>query len=292
MKFRFQFDHKTSYIKVNRQGTIYILLTIGIGFAATNTMNNLLYIVLSFLLAIMGLSGIFARKNLSGIDFTIIPPPEIYRNTPASFKVILKSGRKKFNIFVEIMGVKRGIPSLSGETEIHLPLVFKSRGPKRIETIKLTSSFPFGFFTREEIYHVSVEFIVYPHVYSISPDRFFFGEKVMAGNYDNRKPGTGGDFLGLRKYNEGDPVKLIHWKASTRELVTKVFSGPSSTEVILGEENLSKRGLEDQIDELASLAVALLRAGFSVGINFRGFKLRPGIGEQQRIKILTGLSTI
>ncbi len=292
MKFRFQFDHKTSYIKVNRRGTIYILLTIAIGFAATNTMNNLLYILLSFLLAIMGISGIFARKNLSGITFSVLPPPEIYRNTPAPFKIILRSRSKKFNVIVEIERVKRTVPMLDGEFHLTIPLKFARRGIHRIERFTLTSSFPFGFFTREEVYELPVEFIVYPHVYRISPEDYFHFDSLTAGIREGRRMGTGGDFMGLRRYEDGDPVRLIHWKASSKELVTKVFSGPSSVEIVLGERDLKSRDLENQIDEIASLTVALLRSGYSVGINFHGVKIRPGTGEHHRIKILSRLSKI
>ncbi len=293
MKFRFQFENKTSYIRVNRRGTIYILLTIGIGFAATNTMNNLLYIVVSFLLSIMGISGVFARKNLSNIEFSVIPPPEIYRLTPAPFKVRLKSLKgKKFNIFVELSGKTVGIPVLSDEVEITLPITFKSRGKMKIDRIKFSSSFPFGFFTREEIYDLSLEFLVYPRIYSLLPGRYLYGETSIAGSYSNLKPGTGGDFLGLRKYIEGDPVKLIHWKASSRELVTKVFSGPSSNQVILKENDLQSKDFEDMVDEIASLAVALLKSGYSVGIEFKHLHIAPAPGEEQRIKILSRLAML
>ncbi|MBW2401796.1 MAG: DUF58 domain-containing protein, partial [Deltaproteobacteria bacterium] len=43
------------------------MLTFGVGFAALNTGNNLLYLVLSLMLAFLVLSGVMSESALRGI---------------------------------------------------------------------------------------------------------------------------------------------------------------------------------------------------------------------------------
>ena len=295
MRFRFQFDDRTSYIKVNTRGTLYILLTIAVGFAATNTMNNLLYLVLSVLLAVMGLSGVYARRNLRNIVFSIHIPEEIFKNRTSFFTVSVRpDGGKKYNIFVRVLNGVKGVPLIRETVEISIPLSFKKRGVHKIEEIRFFSSFPFGFFTREEIFPIDVEFIVFPRIYDVSERAFKIMEERVTGAYESEKAGIGGDFLGLREYQDGEPISMIHWKASARndELYTKIFTGPGTGQIVLTERDLIADEYEERIDELASLADYFLKMGFSVGINFGSLKIEPDSGEIQRLKILRELALL
>ena len=295
MRFRFQFKDRTSYIKINKWGTFYILLTIAVGFAATNTMNNLLYLVLAFLLSLMTVSGIVSRRNLREIEFSVTPPPEIYKNKPAYFVVNIRSRRgKKFNIFVELEGVRRGLQVIGKNEQLAIPVIFRERGMRKISNFKISSSFPFSFFTREENFNLNLEITVFPEIFDVSKRIKSFRERFSSGEIESQKPGTGGDFLGLREYNDGDPVRLVHWKASAKndELYTKIFSGPGWKEIILSEDDLSQRDFEKRIDEMASLAVSLLVSGYSVGIKLGELNIPPDTGNLQKHKILRELALL
>ncbi len=295
MRFRFQFKDKTSYIKINKWGTFYILLTIAVVFAATNTMNNLLYLVLAFLLSLMTVSGIVSRRNLREIEFSVTPPPEIYKNKPAYFVVNIRSRRgKKFNIFVELEGVRRGLQVIGKNEQLAIPVIFRERGMRKISNFKISSSFPFSFFTREENFNLNLEITVFPEIFDVSKRIKSFRERFSSGEIESQKPGTGGDFLGLREYNDGDPVRLVHWKASARndELYTKIFSGPGWKEIILSEDDLSQRDFEKRIDEMASLAVSLLVSGYSVGIKLGELNIPTDTGNLQKHKILRELALL
>ncbi len=295
MRFRFQFKDRTSYIKINKWGTFYILLTIAVGFAATNTMNNLLYLVLAFLLSLMTVSGIVSRRNLREIEFSVTPPPEIYKNKPAYFVVNIRSRRgKKFNIFVELEGVRQGLQVIGKNEQLAIPVIFRKRGVRKIINFKISSSFPFSFFTREENFNLNLEITVFPEIFDVSKRIKSFRERFSSGEIESQKPGTGGDFLGLREYYDGDPVRLIHWKASARndELYTKIFLGPGWKEIILSEDDLTESDFEKRIDEMASLAVSLLASGYSVGIKMGELNIPPDTGNLQKHKILRELALL
>ncbi len=65
-------------VKVTKAGPIYIFLTLFIGVAAGNTGNNMLYLITSFMLAVMALSGLSSFINLLGLEFVFCPKEEIY----------------------------------------------------------------------------------------------------------------------------------------------------------------------------------------------------------------------
>jgi uncharacterized protein (DUF58 family) len=54
-------------LRPTRAGWIFCVLTFGVGFAALNTGNNLLYLVLSLMLGFLVLSGVMSESALRGI---------------------------------------------------------------------------------------------------------------------------------------------------------------------------------------------------------------------------------
>ena len=55
-------------IRFTSGGIAFTLGTVAVGFAAMNTGNNLLYLVLSLLLAFLALSGVMSETALRGIE--------------------------------------------------------------------------------------------------------------------------------------------------------------------------------------------------------------------------------
>ena len=64
-------------LRPTRAGWVFFGLTFGVGFAALNTGNNLLYLVLSLMLAFLVLSGALSESALRGITVQRILPGEI-----------------------------------------------------------------------------------------------------------------------------------------------------------------------------------------------------------------------
>ena len=55
-------------LRPTRAGWAFFAITFGVGFAALNTGNNLLYLVLSLMLAFLVLSGVLSESALRGIE--------------------------------------------------------------------------------------------------------------------------------------------------------------------------------------------------------------------------------
>jgi len=77
-------------VKISLPGIVFILLTLILGGAAVNTGNNLLYLITSLMLALMGLSGMVSLVNLLGLSLDISPPQEVYAGQRALFSLSVK----------------------------------------------------------------------------------------------------------------------------------------------------------------------------------------------------------
>ena len=61
-------------LRVTRVGRTYLVITLGIGLGALNTGNNLLYLVLGFLLSVIVLSGVLSERVLRDVTVRRLLP--------------------------------------------------------------------------------------------------------------------------------------------------------------------------------------------------------------------------
>ena len=54
-------------LKFTREGKFFVGITLGVGFAAINTANNLLYLLLGLLLALIIVSGVMSELSLRNL---------------------------------------------------------------------------------------------------------------------------------------------------------------------------------------------------------------------------------
>lgn len=249
-------------IKITKAGWLYILITILLGIAAVNTGNNLLFLIVSALLSFMGISGYFGKRNISKIDIWVEFPEEVFAKK--EFYLTVKAINKKafmpmFLIKVLINDKSVLIPYAEKEGEGKLKISVDQRGIFSIKEAKVCSVFPFNFFERCFTVKVDTKKVVFPepkecNLFQISDYKFKVKQKSEGQIIE--KQGYEGDFLGLRDYNFGTPVKYIDWKASTKSenLKEKVLSAIQSTPTIIEFEKINM-DLESKISCITYLAV-------------------------------------
>src|SRR5262249_11741119 len=144
-------------------------------FAAVNTANNLLYMVLSGLLAVLMLSGFLSALNFRFIKIDIRVPSCCYAG-------------EAFPISVRVQNEKRFFPSLSLQfkppedsairfSTFYVPVVhaenewsqtgqamIKRRGLYNVNGVQASSTYPFGFFSKQRNYRAAGECICYPEI--------------------------------------------------------------------------------------------------------------------------------
>ena len=88
-----------------KEGWWFLFATLGLGFAAINTGNNLLYLLLSMLLGTIVVSGVLSEQCLRRLRLHRAAPREIFAGTPAAVGCLLHNGKRvlaSYSLTVEL----------------------------------------------------------------------------------------------------------------------------------------------------------------------------------------------
>jgi uncharacterized protein (DUF58 family) len=266
------------------------------GFAAVNTGNNLLFLIVSSLLAFMAVSGCLGWLNLRNVGVTVVLPDEIYDGMDTLVTVRLANRKRALSAFllrVDISGkgarfplVERGCVESDAVT-----LTFHGRGAKLLEKATISSPFPINFFVRRRSVPLFALFTVFPSPRECRAQGDV-GKKEARGEVFSRRKGMGGDVSAIRDYMGSDPMKLIHWRLSARqaELKVKETAAPSEEPLIIDVLSLPGRGLEENLSCAAYLVNKAIRGSRPVGLRFGARMVRPDLTRTHRLRLLTELA--
>ena len=152
-------------------------------------------------------------------------------------------------------------------------LKFEIRGVYKFSGLKLLSSYPFGLVRITRRIPCQGEIVVYPLVYICDPPVAAGFEPMLGGRFSGKYRSRTGDlFHGVKPFQPQDPVKLIHWRSSSKGLglMVKEFDEELSgrVSIILANHQGKTFGGESTFDWAAraagSLVLSALDAGFQV----------------------------
>jgi len=240
--------YKIDY-KVTREGYFYIGGIILISLAALNTGNNLLFLILASLIAIILMSGILSSITLSGVAMRLQLPEHIFAGQPVRATLELQNEKltlPSFSLRVEAVTPKNSPPAALLETPIYfpylpkrgrahqtVPISFLARGVYRQDAFRIVTRFPFGFLQKAHRVDLRTEALVYP---SVEPTREFFEILPgLQGAMESLAKGRGQDLYALRDYVPTDSARHVHWKASARlgSLMVREFTREDETRILL-----------------------------------------------------------
>jgi uncharacterized protein (DUF58 family) len=266
-----------------------------LGFAAVNTGNNLLYLMVSALLGFMAVSGLLGQQNLQRLEVKVLPAGDVYATHPSPVEIELVNNRRWLPAFLVM--VKLGddftlFPLLAAGRRQRqtLSLVLPVRGYQPLPTIWVYSCFPINLFVRSRSLQQSQELLVFP-----CPQVAALPHAAGAGQYARRmelaQPGIDGELRSIDTYCDADPLKAIHWKLSARHDDYKVKRqnrlGAPSLLLDLADFNGS---LEGRIGQCAYLVNELIHQQRAVGLRLDDQLYLPGHGRSHRLKLLTELA--
>lgn len=242
------FAFKMEY-KISREGWIYIAGVLLVAFAALNTGNNLLFLVLASLIAIILMSGILSTVTLSGVNVALQLPEHIFAGQTVRASVELENEKltlPSFALRVEAIKPKGELQSTILETPVFFPYVpkqdrvrqsvpmtFPRRGLYRQDAFRVVTRFPFGFLQKARRLDLKTEALVYP---SIEPTNELIDMLPgIQGALETAAKGRGQDLYALRDYTANDSVRHVHWKASARSgsLMVREFTREDDCRVLL-----------------------------------------------------------
>jgi uncharacterized protein (DUF58 family) len=284
-----------------REGWWCLLAAIGLGFAAINTGNNLLYLLESMLLGLIVVSGLLSEQSLRGVRLVPVVPAAIHAGTPARLGArVVNTKRRLPSYSVTLVAAAGGarlayVPRLGAADErlVTWEVTLARRGRQRLPGVRLSTRFPFGLFTKSGRATADDEVLVYPAVRPLDAEtlRHLGG----GGSAPTRRAGRGHDLHNLREYRAGDDPRLIHWRTSARRgaLVVRELQAETTEDVrvrLRGTGAADPARLERGLSEAASLACALLRRGAGVEVVGPGLRVALGHGRGHERRVLTALA--
>ncbi len=290
---------------------MFFALTLGVGFAALNTGNNLLYLVFSFLLGFLVLSGVLSEAALRRVEVRRRLPREIFAEAPVPVALEVENAQRRvpsYAIVVEdlagddvhearslgrvfVLRLAAGAPQ-----ERAYLLTAPARGPLRLAGFRVSTRFPFGLFAKSLLLEAPAETLVYPAL-DLVRALPAGGPGRSTGEARSRTQGRGTEAAGLRAFRSGDSARSVHWRASARRGALLVRDREREEKPEL-EVLLRTRGrpageaFERAVRRAASEVVAHLGAGFRVGLTTDEERFAPADGSAHRGRLLSFLARV
>jgi len=291
-------------IRFTSGGVVFTLGTLAVGFAAMNTGNNLLYLLLGAMLGFIAVSGWLSEQAIRGLV--------VRRHIPRAVTV-----GQELRLSYHVENTKAWLPSLAVEIVeeslpgraflAHAPAqataktrslnAFSRRGVHQLHTVTLATSFPFGMFLKERDLVLPGEVVVWPRT-----DRLYRapapggGRIPMSGSTARGPAGQRGEYRSLRAYRPGDDPRDIHWRSSARlrEPVLREYErdGAETRWICLDLRAKPGDAAEVAVEAAASLAADAAAAGRGFALVAGNALVEPGEGSGQLERVLDVLARV
>jgi uncharacterized protein (DUF58 family) len=288
-----------------------VALTLGVGFAAVNTGNNLLFLILGMMLALIVGSGILSEISLRALTVTRRVPTRIFAGQPTLISTSVHNAKQRissFSVEVEDLVADRSLdkkcyflkvlPSRTQQASYRH--TFAQRGRYVLTGFALSTQFPFSLFRKTRYAAAEQPLVVYPRLHAVQPGAGAHpgGEEQRDARWSRR-----GEFFALREHREGDDQRDVCWRKSAqlRRLMIRQHEQPAGRRVTicfdnavdadpLSPDDVDRR--ERAVSEAASLAAHYIQRGYAVALVTRSAVIKEGTGELHLDRLLHALALL
>jgi len=297
-RLRALIDRRVRY-RITQGGTLFLLALALTAAAAFSSGNNLLFLVLSAMLAMLLVSGFLSRLVLSGLEIELLLPEHVCARAKSPARIRVRNLKRLTPSFsIELAGrpgaaksppIFAGaiyFPLIPGDATLEAPIdvTFAHRGRHRESLFALSTKFPFGFIRKTATVTLRRETIVYPALEPQAGMELLLEE--IGAKIDAQRRGAGLDFYRIRPYQSSDSARLVDWKstAHTGDLQVREFSRDEKSAVEIYFDRRIPAGrfawFESAVESCAFLAWTLADRDVEVRFGAQLFSLAvPAEGD-------------
>ncbi len=236
-------------------GWLFVLMTLGVGFAAINTGNNLLFLMLGMMLSLILASGILSEAVIRSLHARRMPPRRLHVDQSTSAHLELINSGRWASLSIEVSernptcntGPLRGryigptyrpwwklwkrknknpgnntpvaltyCLQIPGRETLSLPISYTLPARGLFDFPGLNITTRFPFGLFEKTREIDAPITLTVFPRVASANDWITSLYGTFGEFDSPEKGSGEGFYGLREYREGEDRRLVHWKSSAR----------------------------------------------------------------------------
>jgi uncharacterized protein (DUF58 family) len=286
-------------VHIPNAGLLFFALILLVTILSLSSGNNLLYLVLSALLATMFVSWAPSRLNLSRVGVSVRFPNHIFAGESATFDLTVTNRSRVLPAFSLTVAMSEGVggcqaspkakEGATNPTElVYIPIIparasasariergFPKRGVYLIKGFIVHSRFPFGFIEQRRRLEASGEIVVYPAPLPL--DEFGHAQPPLLGRVESRAKGSGSDLYAIRRYISSDHRRQIDWKATakTSQVMVREFTRDDDWRVTImfdarvEKESASAPEFDEKFERGVTLAASLISYFIRAGVETR-----------------------
>lgn len=302
------------HLRTTREGKAFIFVTLGVGFAAFNTGNNLLFLILGFMLSLIVLSGIMSETVIRQVRVSRRLPERAFAGSTCLIELVLENRKLRSPSYsLEVEDLAEGLPTErrcyflkiapGSEQVASYRRTPNRRGRLKLKGFRLATRYPFGIFETWRMLEGPGELLVFPR---LLPDTMAELDARSSGNdAPTTKVGPGNEIGGLRTYQLGDDARAIHWMrtASLGRIVVFERHSDAATQLTIRLDNGCPQdadpawdaGFEEAISRVASIAMTNSGRDLSMEVVCRGSRsalVMPGSPADPLLSFLALLQSV
>ena len=291
-------------LRFTRSGLFFTGGAFAVGFAAINTGNNLLYLLLGAMLGFIAISSWLSEQVIGKIRALRRTPRGVTVGNPVRIRYQVVNRRKRIPAFALEIGEEdlpgqAFVPFLGAGATVAAASEnrFIRRGVFPLVAVTVSTSFPFGLFRKTRTLEAPGELVIWPRTdRKLRPPATGGGRSPLGGALPVGAAGPRGEYRGLRGYRPGDDPRDIHWRTSARlgtPMVKEYEENRGETLwVCLDTRGEAGDEAEDAVETAASLAAHAFREGRRFGFSAPGVTVDPGQGPGQLEGVLDALARV
>jgi uncharacterized protein (DUF58 family) len=291
-------------ISFSRGGLLFSAGAFAVGFAAINTGNNLLYLLLGAMLGFIAISSWLSEQVIGGIRVSRRTPRGVTVGNVLRIQYHVHSFRKRIPGFALEIG-EEGLPGQAfipfleagGDTGTRSENRFVGRGIFPLEAVTVSTSFPFGLFRKSLSLKHPGELVIWPRTdRKVRAPAAGGGRNASTGFLSLGSGGPRGEYKGLREFRSGDDPKDIHWRTTARlgSPVVREYEQNDAETLWICLDTRTEPGemAEGAVETAASLAARAFQEGKRFAYVGPGVTVDPGQGPGQMERVLDALARV
>ncbi|NKB97754.1 MAG: DUF58 domain-containing protein [Pseudomonadales bacterium] len=281
------------FIFPTRAGFVFGALLIVLILGAINYQNALVYGVAFSLGSMFIVTILYTFRNLSGLTLELAESDVGFVGEDLQFNVRVERPKGRGREGIQIgwpEGFKQWVEVFETEAAIvRLYVKADRRGWLKPGRMLVETYYPLGLLRAWTWVDIKARGLAYPKpIFQEISNRQSSRRKDEGELVD---PLGSDDFVDIREYKAGDPIKNIIWRsfARTNELVVKRYASYVEPRLWFDFQDIAG-DTEERLSRLTGLALKATRSDREFGLRIPGLEIPPGVGQVHLDRVLRELA--